>query len=162
MARELTLLFHFIGFGLIVAIQVAGFVLDSHYRKATDLQTKATLLRALKPIGLLSPIAIIIQLVTGIGNMHAIGIPFSEIGSYPWLLYKTIVFVIAATLGMIMGVKSKKRGALVGLMLKGEAPANAQELLGGYDKQIRMFSSIMPLLMLIILYLSIYGRLGGQ
>ncbi len=83
MARELTLLFHFIGFGLLVAIQVAGFILDSHYRKATDLQTKATLLRALKPIGLLSPIAIVLQLVTGIGNMHGIAIPFSELGSYP-------------------------------------------------------------------------------
>ncbi len=61
-----------------------------------------------------------------------------------------------------MGFKSKKRGALVGLMLKGEAPVNAQELLSGYDKLIRFFISIMPVLLLIILYLSIHRRLGEQ
>ncbi|MBI5217110.1 MAG: hypothetical protein HY960_15245 [Ignavibacteriae bacterium] len=157
-AGKITLLLHFIGLGLLVTLSVAGFVVDSQYRKAKDLQTKATLLRVMRPIGLLSPVAILLMAVTGIGNMHA----FQYTMQFSWLSNKITVFVIAAILGTFMGIISRKRGALVGKMLTGEAPQNADATLSKYDSMVRIVSFIMPVLLLVILYFSVIGRLGAQ
>ena len=159
MTRELILLFHFIGFGILVTINIAGFILNSQYKKASDLQSKAILLRALRPIGLLSPIGILIMLITGIGNMHMLGLGVLSVG---WLTGKIIFFAIAAISGIIFGITSRKRGALVAQMLAGTAPSDANQLLSGYDRQVSLSYIVFPVLMLIILWLSIYGRLGGQ
>lgn len=159
MGREINLLIHFLGFGLLVTINVAGFILNRQYRKAPDLQTKATILRALRPIGLLSPLAILIMLVTGIGNMHFLGLGILDMG---WLTAKIIFFAIAAISGILMGVISRKRGKLVGEMAAGKAPANADQLLRSYDRQIALSYVVMPVLLISIVWLGIYGRLGGQ
>src|ERR1041385_1253511 len=155
----MSLFFHFIGFGLLVPLNVAGIILNSQYKKAPDLQTKAIILRALKPIGMLSPIAVLLMLVTGIGNMHSLGL---DLMSMAWLAYKIVFFAIAAISGVIFGIISRKRGTLVGSMIKGNAPANPNELLQRSDKQIQIGYIVFPILMVIILCLSIYGRLGGQ
>ncbi len=159
MARELTLLFHFIGFGLLMSTLVAGFMLDRQYRKAKDLQSKAVILRSSKPIGMLSPFGILIMLITGIGNMHALGVGLLTFG---WLSAKVILFAIASISGITFGIIARKRGALVGKMAAGTAPADAEATLKGYDNQAAIFYIVMPLLMLMILSLSVYGRLGGQ
>jgi hypothetical protein len=159
MAREITLLFHFLGFGLLVTINVASFILDRQYKRALDLQTKGIILRAMRPIGLMGPLAILIMLSTGIGNMHFLGYGILDVG---WLTAKIIFFAIAATSGTMFGIVARKRGALVGQMIAGTAPANANELLAGYDKQLSLSHVVMPILLLTILCLSIYGRLGGQ
>lgn len=169
--RETTLLLHFIGFGIIATLNIAGIILNRQYKKATDLQTKATILRSMKPIGMLSPVAIIIMLVTGIGNMQLIGVRFAGRtidGNYEpgfldvgWLTGKVILFIIIAISGIIMGIKSRKRGALVASMVQGKAPANADDLLRQYDNYIGMSYIIFPIIVLVILFLSIYGRLNG-
>jgi len=157
--RELFLFFHFIGFGLIVTLNVAGIILNRHYKKAPDLQQKGVILRAARTLGLLSPVAILIMLVTGIGNMHSLAFGILTVG---WLTAKIILFAILATSGVLFGIKARKRGALVKSMVSGNAPSNADELLAEYDKQISLSYIVMPLLTIMILCLSIYGRLGGQ
>jgi hypothetical protein len=157
--RFILLLFHFLGVGLIVCIQVASFILDAQYRKAPDLQTKAIILRAAKPIGMLSPVAIVVMLITGIGNMHILGLGLFTLG---WLTAKIIIFAIAVVNGILTGVKASKRGALVASMVKGDAPSDANELLTSYDNQMRWSQVVNPLLLLLLLGLAIYGRLGGQ
>ena len=159
MARELTLLFHFLGFGLLMTTAVAGFIINSQYRKADNLQSKSTILRTMRPLGLLSPLGILIMLITGIGNMHALGVGLFTLG---WLSYKIVFFAIAAISGIIFGLQSKKRGALVSKMAAGNAPADADRLLKAYDQQVSLSYIVMPLLLLLILWLSVYGRLGGQ
>jgi hypothetical protein len=158
-ARELTLLFHFIGFGLLATIATASFILDRQYHKAPDLASKAAILRAARPIGLLSPIAVVLQILTGIGNMQALGLGVFTMG---WLSAKLVIFVVAASCGMYIGIVSRKRGALVGQMSAGKPPAGAEATLSGYDSQLRFFGYLMPVLLLSIVYLSVYGRLGGQ
>ena len=157
--RLFTLLFHFIGFGLLMTATVAGFILDRQYRKAPDLGAKATILKSSKPIGIISPFAILIMLVTGIGNMHALGLNLMDTG---WLAWKIMFFTIAAISGILFGITARKRGALVGQMAAGKPPANADATLKGYDNQMALFYVVMPILMLLIVSLSIYGRLGGQ
>jgi hypothetical protein len=157
--HQVTLLFHFLGFGLLVTINVAGFILNSQYKKAQDFQTKAIILRSLRPIGLLSPIAILIMLITGIGNMQILGYGLLSVG---WLTAKIMFFAIAAISGILFGVIARKRGKLVQELAAGKAEANATEILRGYDKQISLFHLVMPILLLIIVWLAIYGRIGGQ
>lgn len=157
--RFILLFFHFIGIGLIVCIQLASIILDSQYRKSPDLQTKAVILRAMKPIGMLSPVAIGVMLITGIGNMHMLGYGLFTMG---WLTAKIIIFAIAIVNGLMMGVKARKRGALVASMVKGDAPSNANEILNDYDRQLRWSQIVNPLLLVLLLGLAIYGRLGGQ
>jgi len=157
--REITLILHFIGLGLLVSASVAGLILNKQYRKATDLKTKALILRAAKPVGLLSPIGMGISLITGIGNMHAIGVGMLTLG---WLSAKLVFFSIAVIGGVMMAIISRKRGSLVASMAAGEAGPDAEKKLSGYDRGVMLGYIILPLLLLAILYLSVYGRVGGQ
>ena len=159
MVREITLFFHFIGFGLIVTLNVAGFILNRQYKRAPDFQQKAVILRAARPIGLMSPFAILLMLLTGIGNMHALGLGILDAG---WLSAKIIFFAIAAIGGTMMGLKSKQRGKLVQAIASGTAPADSAKVLEGLDRQISLSHAVLALLTVIILALSIYGRIGGQ
>ena len=99
------------------------------------------------------------MLLSGIGNMRLLGYGLLDLG---WLTAKIIFFAIAVISGALFGIVARKRGALVQIMAAGTAPANAQETLSGYDRQVSLFNIVMPILLLIILWLSIYGRLGGQ
>ena len=83
--REISLFFHFVGIGLFFTILVAGTILEFQYRKTQSLEARETLLRALKPIGLLSPVATLIMLGSGIGNMTALGAGIFSMG---WLTAK--------------------------------------------------------------------------
>lgn len=157
--RELTLILHFLGLGLLVTTSVAGILLNRQYKKAPDLPTKAIILRAAKPIGLLSPVAMVLMLLTGIGNMHAIGVGIFTFG---WLSAKLVFFMIAVVGGVLLGIASKKRGALVAAMAAGKAGDDAEKKVSAYDNQIGLGYVILPVLLLVILYLSVYGRLGGQ
>lgn len=159
MERQITLIIHFIGLGLFVTTFVAGFILNRQYTKANDLQTKATILRGMRPIGLLSPFASLIMLVTGIGNMHILGYSLFELP--PWLAYKIVFFAIALISGVIFSIRGRKRGAIIQQMVAGSAPANAEVILKSHDQQIRLSYLIMPILFLIILTLSVFGRTGA-
>jgi uncharacterized membrane protein len=159
MEREFSLFFHFIGFGLFVSLNVMGFILNAQYKKAPDLKAKGAILKIARPVGLLSPVAVLIMIITGIGNMHSLGYGPLDMG---WLSAKLVIFLVAVILGAMGGIKMKKRGTLVGSMISGGAPADAQKELEKLDKQITLIHSILPILLMCILALAIYGRLGGQ
>ena len=159
MLHELSLLFHIIGFGLLTTTTVAGLFLHLQYRKVQDIRSKMLLLRALKPIGLMSPIAMVIMLITGIINMTQIGVGIFTLG---WLTAKIGFFAIAIVSGVLFGMKSRKRGALAQKIVSGTAPPYAEEMLDELDKQLLLFYVVMPLLLVVILYLSVWGRLGAQ
>lgn len=89
-----------------------------------------------------------------IGNMYAF--------DFDWLTAKIIFFAIAAVNGVMYGVRGRKRGMLVMQIAKGEAPADAEVKIIEYDKQQRMFYVVNGILLLLILPLSVYGRIGGQ
>ncbi|MBI1807694.1 MAG: hypothetical protein HYR76_11645 [Ignavibacteria bacterium] len=147
------MLLHLLGFGLLMTTLVAGVLLEIQYRKAKDLQAKAIILRPLRSIGLLSPIASLLLLVTGIGNMVVRQYTLFAPG---WLTAKIIFYAFAVISGVIFGVKSRKRGALVKSMVEGSAPPNAEELLDTQTKQLTLFYVVMPIVLLIILALSVW------
>ena len=157
--REITLLLHFIGLGLLFTTMVGGFLMDRQYRKAPDLRAKALILKAARPFGLLSPIAVLLMLVTGIGNMHAIGVGMYDLG---WLSAKLALYAIAVVAGIVLGIFARKRGALVHAMSLGQAQPDAEKRLATYDTLMSAGHFLMLALMIGILYFSVVGRLGGQ
>lgn len=165
--REVTLFLHLLGMGLLTTTLAAGWILNRQYRQAPDLKTKAVILRSGKVIGLLSPIGMLILLITGVGNMHALGVGFLDLG---WLSAKVTLFVFALIAGIGLSVVSRKRGALVAAMALGEDDPGAAAKLSGYDRMIGGGSILLRVLFIAILYLSVVGRLdpsagvplGGQ
>ena len=153
------MLLHFLGFGLLFSTLVAGWMLHGQYKKATDFSTKAMVLKLLRPIGLLSPVGILLMLLTGIGNMHVRGLGlFTE----SWLSAKIVVFVIAMINGLLFGARARKRARLISQMADGSAPHGTDGTINVLDKQMRLFYIIQFVLLLIILTLSIVkpGRYG--
>ena len=157
--REINLVLHFFGFGFFVMILGASFIIERQYRKASDPQTKATLLGVMRPIGILSPFMVLLMLLTGIGNMHFLGYGLFDFG---WLTAKVIFFAIAAVNGVMSGVHGRKRSMLVMQMAKGEAASDAETKLKEIDKQQWIFHFVNGILLLLIVSLSVYGRIGGQ
>ena len=158
MISEITLLLHLLGFGILFTVSLAGLILNSRYKNAADVHTRLIILRTLRPIGLLSPVGMAIMLVTGIGNMHSIGAGLLD---YGWLTGKIFLFAIAVISGILFGITSRKRTQLLESIVKKEVGADAERLLKSYDAQIGLFYIVLPLLLVIILWLSVYGRFGG-
>lgn len=156
---EATLLLHFIGLGLLVTAMVGGILLHRQYKNAPDLRSKALILKASKPFGLLGPIGTVLMLVTGIGNMHAIG---AGLFTLSWLTVKIALFAVATVVGLSVGVLAKKRGALVHAMSLGDGGPDAEGRLASFDRTIVIGHLLLPLLMIGILYLSAAGRLGAD
>ncbi len=156
----LSLFFHFVGLGLLVTTLVAGYLLNAQYKKAGDYATKAIVLRSLRPIGLLSPIAIILMLITGIGNMNSLGFTLLDLPG--WLAYKIVFYTLTLISGILFSIKTKKRGVLIGKLAAGNAPERSEETLRGLDQQIALFYPVLGILFTIIVLLSIIGRMGAQ
>ena len=157
--REITLLLHLIGMGLLTTTLVGGFFLHRQYKRAPDMKTKAVIVRSGRTFGLLSPVAMLILLITGVGNMHGLGVGLLELG---WLSAKLMIFVFAFIAGIALGVIARKRGALVQALSLGENNPESEARLKSYDGLLSAGYFIMPILMLAIVYLSVIGRLGGQ
>jgi uncharacterized membrane protein SirB2 len=151
-AQKLILFFHLIGFGLFVAAQIGGFLLEMRYRKATEMSTKALILGLLRPFGLLGPVATLIMLVSGIGNMVMLNLGVLSEG---WLTAKILFFALATVAGLVFGMKSRARGALIRAMAKGESPADAESTLKGLERQVSLSYIVTPLLLVIILLLTL-------
>lgn len=150
--RSILIFFHLIGYAMLFTTAIAGWMLNRQYMRSADLQTKASILKAMRPIGLMSPIAILIMVISGIGNMHlrALGI-FTE----GWLTAKILLFTIAAVTGIVYGIRSRKRGSMVGQMAAGNAPEGTLARVKSLDGQFSIFYLVQTLILFGILILSI-------
>jgi hypothetical protein len=151
--REWFMFFHFVGFGLIITMLVGSWLLHKQYNAASDYGTKLTVLNSMRLIGLLSPFTILLLLITGIGNMVIRDLGFT---TEMWLTVKICLFLIAAVNGVIFGIRSKKRGMLVGQLAKGGAPAEAEKTLAGMDRFTLLFLIVQTVLSLSILVLAVW------
>jgi len=150
--NDLLIIIHLIGFAMLFTTGVAGAILDRQYGNAPDFQAKGIILRAGRPIGLMSPVAILIMLITGIGNMHLRGLGvFTE----SWLSLKLLLFLMAAIIGITYGIKAKARAQLVMSLARGETNEDATGRLSVIDKQFKLFYRVQIMFLLLILLLSV-------
>ncbi len=150
---QISMFFHYVGIGLISTSLVGGWILNAVYDKAGNYASKLIILKSLRRIGLVSPIAIGVLLVTGAANMHYTGYSFSNA---PWLTTKVIVFVVAAVVGSIFGARGSKRTVLVSRLADGTAVVGADSHLKAIDRQQRLFYMFQTIMIFAILVLSVF------
>ena len=159
MRVSVTFFLHLIGFGMLFTTILAGFVIDRKFRAQTDYGLKLYTAQIAKTIGLLSPFAAILILATGIGNIHNryLGSTMSWYDE-GWLVAKIILFAVSLLNGMIYGPRlTRSRAKLVKTLSENSAPQNAEELIRSCNNQITLFYLVQTLLLLLIVFLSIYG-----
>ncbi len=152
-------LLHLIGFGLLCTGLLGGWIVERKIRKEAAWGTKLTMLQASRSLGLLTPVAAAVMLVTGIGNI------FNLYPSEPsiwitqgWLVAKVILFAFLLVNGALFGpIISRKRTALVRKLHEGNAPEDAEQTVRIFSKNLTTFYLVQTLLLLVILYLSVFG-----
>lgn len=159
MKVSLSFYFHLFGFGLIVTTLVAGFLVERKFRSEQDLSLKLYVSGLARTIGLLSPFAVLLLLVTGIGNIinryTGMSIAWYQEG---WLVAKLIFFVILLLNGMFYGPRiSRSRTKLLKSLQEDSGPPDAQKALASLNRQMSLFYLVQGLLLLIIVYLSLLG-----
>jgi hypothetical protein len=156
---SITFLLHLVGFGVLSTSLLAGFIIDRKFRAQTDYNLKLYTSGIGRTIGLLSPVATLLLLITGIGNIHNhyYGSTLSWY-SEGWLVAKIILFVIAVLNGMLYGPSlTRSRTTLVKALSEKSAPDNAEESIRSYNTQISLFYLVQAVLVLLILFLSVFG-----
>lgn len=159
MTVSISFFFHLIAFGLLVTTVFSGFVLDRKFRKESDHRQRLTIAGISRTIGLLSPVAAVLLLVSGIGNIHnrLIG-PEMSWYSEGWLVAKIVVYVIMVLNGMVYGPRlTRGRLKLLSAMAEQSAPPNADATLRSFNRQLTMFYFVQTLLLLLVLYISVFG-----
>jgi hypothetical protein len=86
---KLYLIIHLIGFGLLAGVVFITPVLESSLRKTVNYTDALGQLKLISKVGLLSPIAVVVMLASGIGLMYAYGY---GIFTYGWLTGKLLIF----------------------------------------------------------------------
>ncbi len=147
---------HFIGIGLLATSNFGGWIIHNKYLKEDNLNNQFQLLKVLKIVGLLSPIASGIMIFTGITNLLGLGFAFNgQMISMRWIMEKLTLFTIALVYGTIMSIRSAKRGKLVASMVSGNATPEAFLLKEKYDKGSKIFFIVQSVLFLAILLRSV-------
>lgn len=157
---EINLLFHMMGFGFLSTTLIGGGILEVQFRRTKEESTKVIISRSMKAIGLLSPIAILVLLVTGIINMSLNHFTLLQLPG--WLAFKIVFFTLLIINGVLFAIQSRKRNILLQKVSEGEASNTVTGILLGIQKQITLFYVVLALLILLILYLSITGVTGAQ
>jgi hypothetical protein len=159
MSGSFNFLLHLLGFGFLVTALLGGWMIERRSRREKDLVFKRILLRAGRAIGLLSPIAALILLVTGIINIISV-YPTNPMiwHSQGWLMAKVILFAFMVVNGVVFGpIISRRRSRLVETMISGQAAEDAEQSLSVLEKNLTTYYLVQTLLLLLILFLSIFG-----
>lgn len=148
-----TLFIHLIGFGMLFTSVLGAWILQAHYRGTSDWNTRAALLRVVRSIGLLSALAVVVMLLSGLGNIFALGLGSQMPG---WLQVKLVLFVIAWAAGIYSATGGKRRTALVRQIADGTAGEGAPALVSRMDARASIILLLQSTLLFAIVVLSVF------
>ncbi len=158
MAPEIILFLHLMGFGLLATPLFGGILLEIQLRRTKEPGNRDQILRSLRSIGILSPIAMGWMLLTGIGNMFFNN--YSMLRMPGWLAFKIVAFVLLVISGILFAIQSRKRSRL--LQQAAENDPEAGPGLNHASRQITLAYIVLFVLILLIVYLSVAGVSGAQ
>jgi uncharacterized membrane protein SirB2 len=148
------LLIHLIGYGLLISVLVATPVLEYYLRRAENYEHALKLANIVSRIGLLSPAAALILLISGILMMTLWGY---TIFSHGWLTGKLLIFLIMVVTGAYssMNVGKQRREIYHALIDGKDDPKLPGELLRVHNRQSQ-YTRIQSIFLLMILFLTVY------
>lgn len=138
---------------------VAGFVLDRKFRKASDHKVRLAIAGASRTMGLLSPVAAVLLLMTGIGNIHEL-FAGTDTNWYSqgWLVAKIVLYAIMVLNGSFYGPSlTRGRLKLLSSIEDQSAPPGVESALQSTNNQITLFYLVQSLFLLLIIYVSVFG-----
>jgi hypothetical protein len=161
MSGSFVFLLHLVGFSLVSALVVAGWILNNRFTKEPDLSLKLYVGGIARIFSYLSPIAALLLLATGIGNIYNLyggtSVSWYEEG---WLVIKVILFGVMLVNGMLFGpLMTKKRITIVREIIERGANDEATKRLNELNGQMRWFFLVQTVLLLGILFFSAFGTL---
>jgi putative copper export protein len=162
MRGSINFLFHIIGFGLVFTALLGGWIIERRTRAEKDWNQKLYIGNIGRRFGLLSPIASVIMLLTGIVNIFNlydgnINLWYSE----GWLIAKIILFAFLLVNGAIFGpILVRRRKKLIQGITEKTTMDGAEITINILSKSITTFYLVQFLLLIIILFLSVVG--GGK
>jgi uncharacterized membrane protein SirB2 len=151
---KLYLIIHLIGFGLLAGVIFIIPLLESSLRKTVNYNDALSQLKIISKVGLLSPIAVVIMLASGIGLMSTLGY---GIFTYGWLTGKLLIFLVLILNGGYAAVNiSKKRREIYEELAAGkDNPRLPGELLRMHNRQSQ-FTRLQAVFLLMILIFTVY------
>lgn len=162
MKGSINFIFHLIGFGLVFTALLGGWIIERRIRAEKDWNQKLYVGRISRRFGLLSPIASIVMLLTGIVNIFNlyngnINLWYAE----GWLIAKIILFAFLLINGAIFGpILIRRRTKLMQGIAEKATIEDAEINFKILSKSITTFYLVQFLLLIIILCLSVAG--GGK
>lgn len=162
MNGSINFLIHLLGFGLLCTTLFAGWMLERRTKKESEWNQKLYLISIGRSFGILSPVATVIMLLTGIVNIfNRYGGSTSLWYTEGWLVAKIILFAFLLVNGAILGpVIIRRRTKLIRSIAEKTAAEDAETTIKVLNKNIATFYLVQFLLLIIILYLSVAG--GGK
>jgi len=148
-----SLFFHLIGIGLMFCSIVAIPIVESMFRSAHDAASAFTLHRVISKIGLLTPIAAGILLLSGTATI--ITAQYS-IFNEKWLLLKLLFFVIMNLVGFLQGKTYRIRGNLVESVALGNAPETTATAIEMLTRKLATFNRLQTSFLCIILLITLF------
>ncbi len=152
-------LFHILAVGLLFTSVLGGWLLQRRLAGEKEVRLKLAFGGAARMFALLAPVAGVLLLLTGIGNIYNRYLG-SEIHWYSegWLVAKIIFFVIAVVNGSAHGgMLSRKRIALLQSVGGQSIPPETEAKLSAIERQFTLHYVVQCLLLLIIIFLSVFG-----
>lgn len=159
MIASINFFFHLIGFGVLFTSLLGGWILERRHRTEQDWNQKLYIGKIGSRFGMLSAIASLILLLTGIVNIfNRYGGTFSFRNAEGWLIAKIILFAFLLINGAVFGpVLVRRRSKLIQSILEKAAPVEAETTLRVLYTSISTFYLVQCLLLMIILFLSLVG-----
>ncbi len=151
--------FHLVGFALVSALVISGWILNVRFISEKDRTMKMYVGGIMRTISLLSPIAALILLVTGIGNIYNLYYgTTTQWFQQGWLVTKIILFGVMVVNGMVFGpILSRKRMKALKLVMETAGKDEDVTQLNDLNKQMTWFYVVQSILLLAIVFFSAFG-----
>jgi len=152
-------IFHLIAFGLVSATLIPGIVLNRKLVAEKDFGRKMQLGGVMRIFGAFALYNVILLLITGVGNIYNRYSGTSvEWYDESWLVIKILLFVVLAINGLFVAPNlMKNRMMIIKSLADKTASADAEQKLAGCDRKVSFFFLIQAVLLLAVLYLSVFG-----
>ena len=150
---------HLLSIGLLMTTLLGGFILDRKIRSELDVRMKLFTAGIARMFGLLSPLAAVLLLLTGIVNIHnrylgATSVWYTE----GWLVAKVVLYVVMVFNGMVYGPGlTRSRVKIFKSQIDQTASPDVGAQIRSINKQLTLFYLVQMLLLLFIVYLSVFG-----
>lgn len=161
MSGSFIFFFHLLGFGLLAATVFAGWFLNSRFAGSEDSNDKIVIGKLMRSLGFMLPVAALVLLVTGIGNIFNLYFGTPRLWyQQTWLVIKIILFGVMLVNGTLFGPSlGKKRMQLIHTIAEESATEQDQQKLRYLNRQMTWFFVVQVVLLAGIVFFSAFGPL---